>query len=212
MVHQSFATRPALTSRKVSPETHPEPDILNVFGFKDNVVRAYFQRVLGLSALAMIVVFTLYAILTKIALALILEALPFYSIAGDAVAKAIDVRYMIFGHGFWLTFVVAFIAIPLLEILIYQWFPIWFSMKVIPSPVIAVCFSTILFGAGHLYIGAFGVVTSIPVGFFLSVAFLHARQASWKRACWTTAAIYTAVNGIALTVALILICLKIQGP
>ncbi|MCY3681554.1 MAG: CPBP family intramembrane metalloprotease [Gemmatimonadetes bacterium] len=212
MVHQSFATRPAVPSRKVPPEIHPEPDVLDVFGSRDNVIRAHFQHVLDLSALAMIAVFTLYAIISKIALTLILEALPFYSIAGDAVAKAIDVRYMIVGHGFWLIFVVAFIAVPLLEILIYQWFPIWLSMKVIPSPVIAVCFSTVLFGAAHLYIEAFGVVTSILVGFFLSVAFLHARQVSWKRACWTTAAIYTSVNGIELTVALILIRLGIQGP
>lgn len=208
MVHQSLTTRPAVPSLTVPPETHPTPDVLDVFGSRDNVVRAHFQRVLNLSAPAMIAVFTLYAIITKIALMLILEALPFYSIAADATAKAIDVRYMIVSYGFWLTFVAVFIAIPLLETLVYQWFPIWLAMKVTHSPVIAICFSTILFGTNHLYAGAFGVVTSISVGFFLSVAFLYARQVSHKRAYGITAAIHTAVNGIALTVGLILIGLK----
>ncbi len=212
MVHQSLVTRPAVPSSTVPPETHPKPDVLDVFGSKDNVVREHFQRVLGLSAPAMIAVFTLYAIITKIALALILEALPFYSIAGDAVAKAIDVRYMIVGHGFWLTFIVAFIAIPLLEILIYQWFPIWLAMKVTHKPVVAVWFSTVLFGAFHLHAGVYGFVATVGAGFFLSVAFLHARQFGGKRAYWTTAAIHAGVNGIALTVALILIRLGIQGP
>ncbi len=208
MVHQSLVTRPAVPSRTVPPESHPSSTVLDVFGTKDNVIREHFQRVLSLSAPAMIAVFTLYAIITKIALTLILEALPFYSITGDAAAKAIDVRYMIVGNGFYLTFVVAFIAAPLLETLIYQWFPTWLAMKEFHSPVIAVCLSTMLFGAGHLYAGAFGVVTSISVGFFLSVAFLHARQVSWKRAYGITAAIHAAVNGIALAVSLILIGLK----
>ena len=212
MVHQSLATRPAVPSRTVPPETHSKPDVLDVFGSKDNVIREHFQRVLGLSAPAMIAVFTLYAIITKIALALILEALPFYSIAGDAVAKAIDVRYMIVGHGFWLTFIAAFIAIPLLEILIYQWFPIWLAMKVTHRPVVAVWFSTVLFGAIHLHAGVYGFVATVGAGFFLAVAFLHARQFSRKRAYWTTAAIHAGVNSIALTMALILIRLGIQGP
>ncbi len=54
MVHQSLATRPAVPSRTVPPETHPTPDVLDVFGSRDNVIRAHFQRVLGLSAPAMI--------------------------------------------------------------------------------------------------------------------------------------------------------------
>ncbi len=211
MVHQSLATRPAVPSRTAPPESHPKPDILDVFGSSNNAIREHFQRVLSLSAPAMIAVFTLYAIITKIALALILEALPFYSIAGDAVAKAIDVRYMIVGHGFWLTFIVAFIAIPLLEILIYQWFPIWLAMKVTHRPVVAVWFSNVLFGAIHLRAGVYGFVATVGAGFFLAVAFLHARQFGRKRAYWTTAAIHAGVNGIALTVAVILIHLGIQG-
>ena len=220
MVHQSLTTRPAVPSRTVPSKSSRTPDVLDVFGSKDNVIRAHFQRVLSLSAPAMIAVFTLYAIITKIALLLILEALPFYSIADDAVGRAIDVRHMIADNGFWLTFIAAFIAIPLIEVLFYQWFPIWLSMKVTHSPVI--CFSTILFGTNHLYARAFEVVRSVSVGFFLSVAFLHARlprwdvgqarQVSWKRACWITAAIHLGVNGIVLTVGLILIHLGIQGP
>ena len=53
MVHQSLVTRPAVPSTTVPPESHPTPDVLDVFGSKDNVVRAHFQRVLSLSALAM---------------------------------------------------------------------------------------------------------------------------------------------------------------
>ena len=63
MVHQSLAIRPAVLSRTVPPETHPEPDGLDVFGSKDNVIREHFQRVLSLSALAMIAIFALYAAL-----------------------------------------------------------------------------------------------------------------------------------------------------
>ena len=97
MVHQSLATRPAVPSRTVPPESHSTRDVLDVFGSKDNVVRDHFQRVLGLSAPAMIAVFTLYAIITKIALMLILETLPFYLIADDPAAKATDVNLIRLG-------------------------------------------------------------------------------------------------------------------
>ena len=117
MVHQSLTTRPAVPSRTVPSKSFRTPDVLDVFGSKDNVIRAHFQCVLGLSAPAMIAVFTLYAIITKIALMLILEALPFYSIADDAAGRAIDVKYMIVGYGFWLTFIVAIFLAPLLETL-----------------------------------------------------------------------------------------------
>ena len=63
MVYQSLAIRPAVPSRTVPSETHPEPDVLDVFGSKDNVVREHFQRVLSLSASAMIAIFALYAAL-----------------------------------------------------------------------------------------------------------------------------------------------------
>ena len=53
MVHQSLATRPAVPSATVPPETHPKPDVLDVFGSEGNVIREHFQRVLSLSALAM---------------------------------------------------------------------------------------------------------------------------------------------------------------
>ena len=94
----------------------------------------------------------------------------------------------------------------------HQWFPIWLSLKVTYRPVVAVWFSTVLFGVGHLHAGVYGFVATIGVGFFLAVAFLYARQFSFKCAYWTTAAIHAGVNGIALTVALILIRLGIQGP
>ncbi len=63
MVHQSLVTRPAVPSRTVPPETHPTPDVLDVFGSRDNVVREHFQRFLSLSALAMIAIFAVYATL-----------------------------------------------------------------------------------------------------------------------------------------------------
>ena len=85
-------------------------------------------------------------------------------------------------------------------------------MKVTHRPVVAVWFSTVLFGTFHLHAGVYGFVATVGAGFFLSVAFLHARQFGRKRAYWTTAAIHAGVNGIALTVALILIRLGIQGP
>ena len=53
MVHQSLVTRPAVPSSTVPPEIHLKPDVLDVFGSKDNVVRKHFQRVLSLFALAM---------------------------------------------------------------------------------------------------------------------------------------------------------------
>lgn len=37
MVHQSLATRPAVPSRTVPPESHSTRDILDVFGSRDNV-------------------------------------------------------------------------------------------------------------------------------------------------------------------------------
>ncbi len=61
MVHQSLATRPAVPSRTVPPKSHPTPDVLDVFGSKDNVVREHFQRVLSLSALAMSLILMLIA-------------------------------------------------------------------------------------------------------------------------------------------------------
>ena len=61
MVHQSLVTRPAVPSSTVPPETHPKPDVLDVFGSKDNVVREHFQRVLSLSALAMSLILMLIA-------------------------------------------------------------------------------------------------------------------------------------------------------
>ena len=212
MVHQSLATRPAVPSRTIPPETHPKPDVLDVFGSKDNVIRAHFQRVLGLSAPAMIAVFALYATLVDMALGFMLEAMPFYSIADDPAAKAIDPRAMIADNGFWMTFVAAIFLAPLLETLMNQWFPIWLAMKVTHRPVVAVWFSTVLFGAIHLHAGVYGFVATVGAGFFLAVAFLYARQFGRKRAYWTTAAIHAGVNSIALTVALILIRLGIQGP
>ena len=212
MVHQSLVTRPAVLSRTVPPETHPERDVLDVFGSKDNVVREHFQRVLSLSAPAMIAIFALYAILADMALALMLEALPFYSIADDAAAKAIDPRAMIADKGFWVTFIAAIFLAPLLETLMNQWFPIWLAMKVTQRPIVAVWFSTVLFGVFHLQAGVYGFVVTLGAGFFLAVAFLHARQFSRKRAYWTTVAIHAGVNSIALTVALILIRLGIQWP
>ena len=71
MVHQSLVTRPAVPSSTVPPETHPKPDVLDVFGSKDNVIREHFQRVLRLSPLAMIAIFTRYAIITKIVMILV---------------------------------------------------------------------------------------------------------------------------------------------
>ena len=212
MVHQSLVTRPAVPSSTVPPETHPKPDVLNVFGSKDNVVREHFQRVLSLSAPAMIAVFAVYATLVDIALVFMLEALPFYSIADDAAAKAIDPRAMIADKGFGVTFIAAIFLAPLLETLMNQWFPIWLAMKVTHRPVVAVWFSTVLFGVIHLQAGVYGFVVTLGAGFFLAIAFLHARQFSRKRAYWTTAAIHAGVNSIALTVAVILIRLGIQGP
>lgn len=87
MVHQSLATRPAVPSRTAPPETHPKPDVLDVFGSRDNVIREHFQRVLGLSAPAMIAIFALYATLVDMALGFMLEALPFYSIAAIPLLK-----------------------------------------------------------------------------------------------------------------------------
>ena len=199
-----------MLSRTVPPDSHPIPNVLDVFG--SNVIREHFQRVLSFSAPAMIAIFTLYAIITKIALTLILEALPFYSIADDAAAKAIDSMAMIADKGFWVTFIAGIFIAPLLETLMHQWFPIWLSLKVTYRPVVAVWFSTVLFGVGHLHAGVYGFVATIGVGFFLAVAFLYARQFSFKCAYWTTAAIHAGVNSIALTVALILIHLGIQGP
>ena len=195
-----------MLSRTVPLKSHPIPDVLDVFG--SNVIREHFQRVLGLSAPAMIAIFTLYAIITKIALVLILEALPFYSIADDVAAKAIDPRAMIADRGFWVTFIAGIFIAPLLETLIHQWFPIWLAIKVTHRPVVAVWFSTVLFGVGHLHAGVYGFVATIGVGFFLAVTFLYARQFSYKRAYWMTAAIHAALNGIALAVSLILIDLK----
>ncbi len=212
MIHQSLATRPAVPSRTVPPETHPKPDVLDVFGSKDNVVREHFQRVLSLSAPAMIAVFAVYATLVDMALVFMLEAMPFYSIADDPAAKAIDPRAMIADKGIWVTFIAAIFLAPLLETLMNQWFPIWLAMKVTHRPVVAVWFSTVLFGAIHLHAGVYGFVATVGAGFFLAIAFLHARQFGRKRAYWTTVAIHAGVNGIALTVALILIRLGIQGP
>ena len=212
MVHQSLATRPAVPSSTVPPETRPKPDVLDVFGSKDNVVRAHFQRVLSLSAPAMIAVFVVYATLADMALGFMLEALPFYSIADDPAAKAIDPRAMIADKGFWVTFIAAIVLAPLLETLMNQWFPIWLAMKVTHRPVVAVWFSTVLFGVIHLQAGVYGFVVTLGAGFFLAVAFLHARQFGRKRAYWTTTAIHAGVNSIALTVALILIRLGIQWP
>ena len=212
MVHQSLVTRPAVPSRTVPSEPHTTRDVLDVFGSKYNVVREHFQRVLSLSAPAMIAIFALYATLADIALVFMLEALPFYSIADDAAAKAIDPRAMIADNGFWMTFIAAIFLAPLIETLMNQWFPIWLAMKVTHRPVVAVWFSTVLFGAIHLHAGVYGFVATVGAGFFLAVAFLHARPFSRKRAYWTTAAIHAGVNGIALTVAVILIRLGIQGP
>ena len=117
MIHQSLVTRPAVPSRTAPPETHPKPDVLDVFGSKDNVVREHFQRVLSLSAPAMIAIFAVYATLADMALGFMLEALPFYSIADDAAAKAIDPRAMIADKGFWVTFIAAIFLAPLLETL-----------------------------------------------------------------------------------------------
>ena len=208
MTHQSLTTRPAVPSSTVPPETHPAPDVLDVFG----AVRDHFQRVLSLSVPAMIVVFAVYATLADMALSFMLEAMPFYSIADDEAAKAIDPRALIADKGFGMTFVAAIFLAPLLETLMNQWFPIWLAMKVTHRPVVAVWFSTVLFGVIHLHAGVYGFVATIGAGFFLAVAFLHGRQFSRKRAYWTTAAIHAGVNGIAMTVALILIRLGIQGP
>ncbi len=212
MVHQSLVTRPAVPSSTVPPETHPTPDVLDVFGSRDNVVREHFQRVLSISAPAMIAIFVVYATLADMVLGFMLEALPFYSIADDAAAKAIDPRAMIADKGFGVTFIAAIVLAPLLETLMNQWFPIWLAMKVTHRPVVAVWFSTVLFGVIHLQAGVYGFVVTLGAGFFLAVAFLHARQSSRKRAYWTTAAIHAGVNSIALTVALILIRLGVQGP
>lgn len=212
MTHQSLTTRPAVPSRTVPPEIYPTPDVLDVFGSKNNVVRDHFQRVLSLSAPAMIVIFAVYATLADMGLAFMLEAMPFYSIADDEAAKAIDPRAMIADKGLWVTFIAAIFLAPLLETLMNQWFPIWLAMKVTHRPVVAVWFSTVLFGVFHLHAGVYGFVATIGAGFFLAIAFLHGRQFSRKRAYWTTAAIHAGVNSIALTVALILIHLGIQGP
>ena len=117
MVHQSLTTRPAVPSHKVPPEFHSTPDVLDVFGSKDNVVRAHFQRVLSLSAPAMIAVFAVYATLVDMALGFMLEAMPFYSIADDPAAKAIDPRAIIAGNGFWMTFIAVIFLAPLFETL-----------------------------------------------------------------------------------------------
>lgn len=117
MVHQSLATRPAVPSRTVPPESHTTRDVLDVFGSRDNVVREHFKRVLGLSAPAMIAVFAVYATLVDMALGFMLEALPFYSIANDPAAKAIDPRPMIADKGIWVTFIAAIFLSPLLETL-----------------------------------------------------------------------------------------------
>ena len=212
MVHQSLVTRPAVPSSTVPPETHTTRDVLDVFGSKDNVIREHFQRVLGLSVPAMIAIFAVYTTLVDMALVFMLEALPFYSIADDPAAKAIDPRAMIADKGVWITFIAAIFLAPLLETLMNQWFPIWLAMKVTHRPVVVVWFSTVLFGVFHLHAGVYGFMATVGAGFFLAVAFLHARQFGRKRAYWTTAAIHAGVNSIALTVALILIRLGIQGP
>lgn len=212
MTHQPLTTRPAVPSATVPPKSHPEPDVLDVFGSRDNAVRDHFQRVLSLSVPVMIVIFAVYATLADMALSFMLEAMPFYSIADDEAAKAIDPRAMIADKGLWVTFIAAIFLAPLLETLMIQWFPVWLAMKVTHRPVVAVWFSTVLFGVFHLHAGVYGFVATVGAGFFLSVAFLHGRPFSRKRAYWTTAAIHAGVNGIALTAALILIRLGIQGP
>jgi len=68
MVHQSLVTRPAVPSRTAPPESHTTRDVLDVFGSRDNVIREHFQRVLNLSAPAMIAVFAVYATLVDMAL------------------------------------------------------------------------------------------------------------------------------------------------
>ena len=78
MVHQSLTTRPAVPSSTVPPKSHPEPDVLDVFGSRYNAVRDHFQRVLSLSAPAMIAIFAVYATLADMALSFMLKALPFY--------------------------------------------------------------------------------------------------------------------------------------
>ena len=120
--------------------------------------------------------------------------MPFYSIANDPAAKAIDPRAMIADNGFWITFIAAIFLAPLLETLMNQWFPIWLAMKVTHRPVVAVWFSTVLFGVFHLHAGVYGFVATIGAGYFLAVAFLHARQFGRKRAYWTTAAIHAGVQ------------------
>ena len=71
-------------------------------------------------------------------------------------------------------------------------------MKVTHRPIVAVWFSTVLFGVFHMNAGVYGFVVTLGAGFFLAVVFLHARQFSRKRAYWTTAAIHVSVNSIAL--------------
>ena len=116
MVHQSLTTRPAVPSSTVPPKSHPEPDVLDVFGSRYNAVRDHFQRVLSLSAPAMIAIFAVYATLADMGLAFILEAMPFYSIADDEAAKAIDPRAMIADKGLWVTFIAAiFLAVAFLH-------------------------------------------------------------------------------------------------
>ena len=88
-----------------------------------------------------------YATLADMALGVMLEALPFYSIADDPVAKAIDPRAMIADKGFWVTFIAAIFLAPLLETLMNQWLPTWLALVVTSSPVVLVWLSTIFFGA-----------------------------------------------------------------
>lgn len=101
------------------------------------------------------------------------------------------------------TWFVALVVAPIIETLVFQWFPIGVMSRLTSRSWLVLGTSAVLFSSAHHDSGLLSMLIAVPSGIALAWAFLVQRDRGVWRALSTTALVHMWVNLVAMTIGLI---------
>ena len=158
----------------------------------------HIRRLMGLRAPAFILMLTVYSVIAKVLAFTLIN--PFLQPSSKDPLNAV---LMAQRDGLAATFIVGILLAPILETFLAQWLPIRIGRIFTHRPGVLIGLSTAVFAAMHLHAGTKGVALGVSVGLLLGCSFVHWQRVSTGRAYWVTTAIHALHNGVALSVALL---------
>lgn len=157
---------------------------------------SYFLRISNYSTFRFILEVTALAFLSRFILVLPIALL--LSIFSVDLGKP-NIEVLEIENQFWQNVFIAVIIAPIIETIIFQWFPLTiFKLLRVPS-IITLIITTYIFAYAHLDDGLINFIGMLPIGLLFVWAFYVRRRISVFNAMFTVFAIHSLTNALAVT-------------